>query len=27
MKYHDLRDFIAQLEAIGELKRITTPIS
>ncbi len=22
MKYHDLRDFIAQLEAIGELKRI-----
>ncbi len=26
MKYHDLRDFIAQLEAIGELKRIATPI-
>jgi hypothetical protein len=23
MKYTDLRDFIAQLEAIGELKRIT----
>ena len=22
MKYHDLRDFIAQLESIGELKRI-----
>ncbi|MFZ2853847.1 MAG: 4-hydroxy-3-polyprenylbenzoate decarboxylase [Rhodocyclaceae bacterium] len=22
MKYHDLRDFIAQLEAIGELKRV-----
>lgn len=27
MNYHDLRDFIDQLEAIGELKRITTPIS
>lgn len=27
MKYTDLRDFIAQLEAKGELKRITTPIS
>ncbi len=26
MKYHDLRDFIAQLEKIGELKRITTPV-
>ena len=26
MKYHDLRDFIAQLENIGELKRIRTPI-
>jgi len=27
MKYHDLRDFIAQLEKIGELKRITAPVS
>jgi len=27
MKYHDLRDFIAQLEKIGELKRITLPVS
>ena len=27
MKYKDLRDFIAQLEKIGQLKRITTPIS
>lgn len=27
MKYHDLRDFIAQLEAMGELKRIKTPVS
>jgi 4-hydroxy-3-polyprenylbenzoate decarboxylase len=27
MKYHDLRDFIAQLEKSGELKRIKTPIS
>jgi 4-hydroxy-3-polyprenylbenzoate decarboxylase len=27
MKYHDLRDFIAQLEKIGELKRITIPVS
>jgi 4-hydroxy-3-polyprenylbenzoate decarboxylase len=27
MKYHDLRDFIAQLEKIGELKRIAAPIS
>ncbi|MBL8509780.1 MAG: UbiD family decarboxylase, partial [Chitinimonas sp.] len=27
MKYQDLRDFIAQLEAMGELKRIKTPIS
>jgi 4-hydroxy-3-polyprenylbenzoate decarboxylase len=26
MKYHDLRDFIAQLESIGELKRVTVPI-
>jgi 4-hydroxy-3-polyprenylbenzoate decarboxylase len=27
MKYHDLRDFIAQLEKMGELKRITVPVS
>ncbi|MBC7778939.1 MAG: 4-hydroxy-3-polyprenylbenzoate decarboxylase [Proteobacteria bacterium] len=27
MKYHDLRDFIAQLETLGELKRIARPIS
>jgi len=27
MKYKDLRDFIAQLESIGELKRITAPVS
>jgi 4-hydroxy-3-polyprenylbenzoate decarboxylase len=27
LKYHDLRDFIAQLEKIGELKRITHPVS
>ena len=27
MKYHDLRDFIAQLEKLGELKRIVTPVS
>lgn len=27
MKYRDLRDFIAQLEKLGELKRIKTPIS
>jgi len=27
MKYSDLRDFIAQLEKIGQLKRITQPIS
>ena len=27
MKYHDLRDFIAQLEKLGELKRVSTPIS
>ena len=26
MKYNDLRDFINQLEARGELKRITTPV-
>ena len=27
MKYNDLRDFISQLEKIGQLKRITAPIS
>ena len=27
MKYHDLRDFISQLEKLGELKRITAPVS
>ncbi len=27
MKYHDLRDFIAQLEKMGELKRVITPVS
>ena len=27
MRYRDLRDFIAQLEKIGELKRITAPVS
>ncbi len=27
MKYHDLRDFLAQLEALGELKRVKTPVS
>ena len=26
MKYHDLRDFIAQLERLGELKRIAVPV-
>jgi len=26
MKYHDLRDFVAQLERRGELKRITIPV-
>ena len=26
MKYHDLRDFIAQLEKLGELKRITVEV-
>ena len=26
MKYYDLRDFIAQLEALGELKRITVEV-
>jgi 3-polyprenyl-4-hydroxybenzoate decarboxylase len=24
MKYHDLRDFIAQLETLGELRRIAS---
>ena len=27
MKYHDLRDFIAQLEKLGELKRVTASVS
>ncbi len=27
MQYRDLRDFMAQLEAMGELKRITVPVS
>ncbi len=27
MKYHDLRDFISQLEELGELKRVTAPVS
>ncbi|MFH2134029.1 MAG: 4-hydroxy-3-polyprenylbenzoate decarboxylase [Pseudomonadota bacterium] len=27
MEYKDLRDFIAQLEAMGELKRVTIPVS
>ena len=27
MKYHDLRDFIAQLEKMGELKRVFAPVS
>ncbi|TFL13169.1 UbiD family decarboxylase [Pusillimonas caeni] len=27
MKYRDLRDFVAQLETAGELKRITHPVS
>lgn len=27
MKYHDLRDFIAQLEKMGELKRVVAPVS
>ena len=26
MKYHDLRDFLQQLEAMGELKRITVAV-
>jgi 4-hydroxy-3-polyprenylbenzoate decarboxylase len=27
MKYHDLRDFISQLEKLGELKRVAAPVS
>ena len=27
MKYKDLRDFIAQLEKIGELKRVSFPVA
>ncbi|BCK86389.1 3-octaprenyl-4-hydroxybenzoate carboxy-lyase [Sideroxyarcus emersonii] len=27
MKYHDLRDFISQLEKLGELRRVTAPVS
>ena len=27
MQYHDLRDFIAQLEALGELRRVRVPVS
>ena len=27
MNYHDLRDFITQLEQMGELKRVSTPVS
>ncbi len=27
MKYHDLRDFLAQLEKLGELKRVSAPVS
>ena len=27
MSYHDLRDFITQLEQAGELRRITEPVS
>jgi 4-hydroxy-3-polyprenylbenzoate decarboxylase len=27
MRYKDLRDFIAQLEKLGELKRVTAPVS
>jgi 4-hydroxy-3-polyprenylbenzoate decarboxylase len=27
MKYKDLRDFISQLERIGELRRVSTPVS
>ena len=27
MQYHDLRDFMAQLESMGELKHVTCPVS
>src|SRR5262245_1732329 len=27
MQYADLRDFLARLEALGELKRVSTPVS
>ncbi|MBC7415664.1 MAG: 4-hydroxy-3-polyprenylbenzoate decarboxylase [Herminiimonas sp.] len=27
MKYHDLRDFIAQMKTIGELKHVSVPVS
>ena len=27
MKYRDLRDFAAQLERMGELRRVSTPVS
>ena len=27
MSYRDLREFVAQLEQAGELRRITTPVS
>lgn len=27
MKYKDLRDFIQRLEALGELRRVTQPVS
>ncbi len=27
MKYRDLRDFVSQLERLGELKRVTAPVS
>ena len=27
MQYHDLRDFMAQLESMGELKHVTRPVS
>ena len=26
MRYRDLRDFLAQLEAVGELKRVGVPV-
>ena len=26
MKYHDLRDFVAQLESLGELKRVAVEV-